>query len=170
MTRQSFRKGYGAFCRGVYLTFIHGSPLLVYVIGVYYTYTLFRYIEKDTTSITNAAFAIVASMAALSFSCARAIEKASGEKDRFVYAGERYFHASVLLLVASIIKYTLQSLHASEWVASHEWFVQGLRYTIGLFPGILFFWALSSAHTGLKVINQLLWSRFGRYTDWDDLL
>lgn len=169
MNRRSFRKGWRTCIRSIYFVYTRGSPVLILAVGMYYCYTLFYNVSKDTTAITNVAFAIVASLAALSFSCARAIEKSPEDKDRFTYAGERYMHAAILLLIASVIKYALLSLQANELISSLEWLVQGLRYGMGSFVGILFFWALMSAHTGLKVINDLLWSRIRRQPDWDDI-
>ena len=170
MNRQSFQRLWRVFVRSIYVTYVRGSPLLVLVVGFWYTMTLFENLSKDTTAITNVAFAFVASLAALSFSCARAIEKPPEHKDRFTYAGERYLHAAILFLMASVIKYTLLSLEANEWVSNQEWLAKGLRYGMGSFVSILFFWALMSAHTALKVINDLLWLRFSRHPDWDDLL
>ncbi|MFX0200083.1 MAG: hypothetical protein ACFFCW_28510 [Candidatus Hodarchaeota archaeon] len=170
MNKQIFRHAWGVSIRSVYLMYIRGSPLLLLAVGLYFTITLFQNFSKDTTAITNVAFAFVASLAALSFSCARAIDKPLEHKDRFTYAGERYFHAAILFLMASVIKYALLSLLSNEWVSGHEWLVRGLRFWIGTFVGVLFFWALMSAHTALKVINDLLWSRFSRHPDWDDIV
>ncbi len=47
---------------------------LLAIAGTIYAFTVFTNYKEDTTKITNAAFLIMASLAALSFSFARVIE------------------------------------------------------------------------------------------------
>ena len=72
-------------------------------VGYAYTAIILNDLKQDTTSITNAGFAILATLATLSFGCARAVEDAAG--DRFAYAGERCFHAALMVIMASLLKY-----------------------------------------------------------------
>ncbi len=59
----------------------------------------------------------------------------------------------------------LAAMYELTWQASFE------RHGGSGFGGrtILFFWAVLQAHTGLRVLNDLLWDRTTRYRDWDDL-
>lgn len=155
----------------VHFIYFHLSVTAAVVVGFYFTFVMFTNYAKDTTAITNAAFAIAASIAGLSFSCARAIEGSHGSqgtKDRYTYAGERCFHAAVLWLVASVLKYALLSLQGQDSVFRQEWLLQGLKLGLGGMAGALFFLALLSAHTGIRVVNDLLCSRMTRYKDWDN--
>ncbi len=161
------RKLWASWATAVYFLVVRGSVLLVLIVGWYYTYTLFQNLSKDTTPITNAAFAIVASLSALSFSCARSLEGPPDIKDRYAYGGECFFHAGVNLLIASILKYALTSLQGTKVVSTNSFLLFLLNTTIGVIVGLLFFWALMASHTGLRVLNSLLWQRFRRHKDWD---
>jgi hypothetical protein len=161
---------WGYWMRAVYFLFTRISVLLVFFVGLYWTYVVFASLKEDTTTITNAAFAVAATLAALSFSCARAVTDSVEASDRFTYAGERFLHGAVMLLCASLLKYAYLRAESSGLLDSRilSWTV--LTEIIGIMVGVLFFWALSSAHGGLIVLNKLLWTRFNRYPDWDDFM
>jgi hypothetical protein len=150
--------------------FTRVSVLLVFAVGLYFSFRLLCNLCEDTTPITNIAFAITASISALSFACARAIKGPNSDKDRFVYAGERYFHAGIMLICASILKYFFISIKSNLTSHDFAWFVNALGTTTGIFVTVLFYYALAAAHGGLIVLNKLLWSRFNRYPEWDDLI
>jgi hypothetical protein len=138
-------------------------PLLFVCVGIYYVFTLLISLSKDTTDITNASFAILATFASLSFSCSRAIE-GSEDKDKLAYAGERFFHSSVLCLIASVLKYVSLSLDNQTSTS-----IQILKFVISAPVGILFYYALYSSHGGLLVINKFLWVRLNRHPEWDNM-
>jgi len=146
------------------------SVLFLLFVGIYYTIVLFRDYSKDTTAVSNVAFGVLATLAALSFSCSRSLEPEDKDKDRFAYVGERCLHASVLVLSASVLKYALLSLKSETWVAAHPVLTAVLHVALGEATGILFLWALLSAHTGLKVLSDLLRTRIARYPDWDQIV
>jgi hypothetical protein len=158
------------FFKAIYFIFTRFFVLLVGAIGYYYNYTLFTSLTKDTTSITNGAFVIMASISSLSFSCARAIEGPPEHKDRFAYAGERFFHSSIMVLCASIIKYTLLSIKSSNLPQLANYFIKPIDYVFGIIIGVLFFYSITSIHGGLIILNKLLWSRLNRYPEWDQWL
>jgi hypothetical protein len=142
--------------------------LLVGAIGYYYNFVLFTDLTKDTTSITNTAFVIMASISSLSFSCARAIEGPPAHKDRFAYVGERFFHSSVMVLCASIIKYAFISLKSGNLPIWAGYFIKPIDVILGGIVAFIFFWSITSIHGGLIVLNKLLWSRLTRYPEWDE--
>jgi hypothetical protein len=154
--------------RLVFLLFTRGVLLTVDLVGLLFGLRVLRDLTADTTAITNIAFGMSASLAALSFSCARAIGDSDAHRDRFAYAGERFFHASLLLLLGSALKYAALQLPILEsrsgWLARTTPFAEAFA---GILVGGLFFWALISAHAGVSVSTKLLWSRLNRYPDWD---
>ncbi len=150
--------------------FIRLLPLIIYLIAIYYTYILFRDMSVDTTSITNSAFAIVASLAALSFSCSRSLTDSNDDKDRFSYAGERFFHTSLLLISASLIKYLVLSILSNDVLEEGTIGYNILSTTTGAYISIIFFWSVTSASGALIIINKLLWKRFNRYPEWDNFI
>lgn len=84
----------------------------VYLVGSYYAWFIYSKFDEDTTKVTNLGFGIVATLSALCFSAARAIEDEDRRKFRF--AGERFLHASTLLILGSVVKYS--SLSISTYV------------------------------------------------------
>lgn len=168
--KQAAKAIWGAWLRAIYFMFTRLSVLLVLVIGLYWTYALFANLKEDTTAITNAAFAVVATLAALAFSCARAVRDSDEAADRFEYAGERFFHGAVLLIFASVLKYAYISVATARRLETEGLLWAVLTTFIGVLVGVLFFWALSSVHGGLIVLNRLLWTRLTRYPEWDDVI
>src|SRR5262249_19108044 len=54
-------------------------PFLVTVVAAFFTIVLVAHLDQDETAITNAAFAAIATLGALSFSGARAVEEPARE-------------------------------------------------------------------------------------------
>jgi len=151
------------------IRFVYKAPLVLaaFMGFAYGIFMIFNY-RSDTTSITNAGFAIMASLAAISFSFARVIE--SDElKDRIMFAGERLLHAAILILTASILKYFVFLILKFPPFASSAKVETALLFTIGLLAALIFSNGVLFAHTGLRVLNDLLLLRFTRYKDWDDI-
>ncbi len=129
---------------------------------------MFVNFRDDTTNITNAGFAIMATLSALSFSWARVVE--SDElKDRLMFAGERLLHGTLLVLVASILKYCIFSLLKLPYITNSAILEGAIKFTVGSLSMLIFFNAVLFAHTGLRVLNDLLLLRFTRHRDWDDI-
>ena len=135
-----------------------GAVLLVALVGGIYNIKLFQNVTQDTTSITNVAFGIVASLSALSFACSRTIEGPPEHKSLFPFAGERFLHSAILLIIASILKYASLTLLKSK-LADYPWFITGLSFVFGIFVGFLFLRAWISACHGLDRISGLLVDR-----------
>lgn len=149
------------------LIYIRLLPLIIYLIGLYYTFVIIADFSKDTTSITNTAFGICASLAAISFSCSRSLTDSAEDKDRFSYAGERLFHASVLLISTSLVRYLFLSILESNYFQEGSLELGVLKSFSGIYIFTIFFWAVTSSVGALIVINKLLWKRFNKYPDWD---
>jgi hypothetical protein len=136
------------------------ARIIFSVVGLYFTYAQLANLSKDTTLITNAAFAMTASLAALCFSYARALDGAADIRSRVVHAGERFFHAAVLLITASLIKYLALALVKFE--STRFWqvviFLTAARL-LGFLALLLFVRALMFADTGISQITNILWDR-----------
>jgi hypothetical protein len=154
------------FRRACFWVFSRGSVVLVLAAGVYLTPKFLYDPSRDTTMLTNSGFAILASMAGLAFSWSRAIQSpgAEGLRDRVCFAGERFLHAAILMILASTLKYAAIVDSTSSTV------VEAIQFVLGTVVGCLFFWAMITAHTGLRIVNEILWSRMARHSDWDNLL
>lgn len=152
------------------IRFVYKFPVVLLALcGYMYSIWLIFNLREDTTALTNAGFAIMASLAALSFSFARVIE-AEDLRDRVMFAGERLLHGAILVLVASLLKYfVLLSLKLPTF-ATPSGYEVALVFTVGMLVAIVFTNAVMFAHTGLRVLNDLLLMRFTRHHDWDDIV
>ena len=147
--------------------FVYKAPLvLVAFFGCGYAVHMALKFREDSTNVTNAGFAIMATLAALSFSFARVIES-ENLKDRVMFAGERLLHGSIFVLVASVMKYFLLLLLKIPGIVG--WAEVALSSTLGVGTGLIFSTGVLFAHTGLRVLNDLLVMRFTRHKDWDDI-
>ena len=149
---------------------IKSSPAIAFLVGTQYVVLVLLDTRRDTTTITNAAFGITAVLASLSFSCARALQDGDKDRDRFTYAGERFLHACIFLIVASLLKYTTVRLQQTGFSQAHVTTTRLLVLPVGIFVAALFLNALFSAHTGLRVCGDLLLVRLDRYEDYNTLL
>jgi hypothetical protein len=149
--------------------FIYKAPLvLTLFMGFVYAISMILNYREDTTNVTNAGFAIMASLAAISFSFARVIESEES-KDRIMFAGERLLHGAVLILIASILKYFVFLILKSLPIDCSQNVQTALLFTFGLLAAVIFSNGVLFAHTGLRVLNDLLLLRFTRHKDWDDI-
>ena len=152
------------------IRFAYKAPVfLLGLIGYLYAFWLIINYEKDTTTITNTAFAIMATLASLSFSFARVIE--SDElKDRLMFAGERFLHGGILVLVASLLKYLVITFLNWPPIANQPAVHVATQFTIGLLVAVIFTNGILFAHPGLRIVNDLLLMRMTRHRDWDDIV
>ena len=162
--------GWKAFRYGFFFVTYRLSVLAALAVASYFTFKMFIDYKTDTTAISNGAFVIVASLAALTFSWARVLGTEKDIQDRLTFAGERLFHAAVMLLVASVPKYGVLSLMQNSWISDHLELEIMLTSVSGLTAGSLFLAAVMSAHTGVRIINDSLLQRLRRYSDSDDII
>lgn len=158
------------FSRFVSLLVAKGSVVLVFFIGVLYVVSLSQNYRNDTTQVTNAAFAITATLASLCFACARSLENDDKDRDRFTYSGERFLHASILLITASLLKYALLSMRSQQLGQTLSLIINVATMPLGICVSALFMFALLDAHAGLKICSEILWNRTQRHSDWDKLM
>lgn len=152
----------------VIMLLLRFPEVLVLFVLIYYSYTILADLSSDTTIISNAAFVICATIAALAFGFAQVIDKNDDSRERVIYSGERFFHASIFLILASIIKYAVIKVFPPALNESFEVWQNVLRYGFGFFSLMLFTQATLVAHTGIKVLNEILIRRMARIKDWDN--
>jgi predicted membrane channel-forming protein YqfA (hemolysin III family) len=157
------------FQRYLSLFILKGSLVLVLIVGAIFVILVLQGYKDDTTRITNAAFGITAILASLCFSCSRALRDEDKDRDRFTYAGERFMHASILLITASVLKYALLKFQSTQFGQAHITTTGILALPLGVSVTVLFMHALLNSHTGLKICGDLLWPRLSRYDDYDKI-
>jgi hypothetical protein len=113
----------------------------------------------------------MAAFSSLSFRLSSTVEDSREDKERLAYCGERFLHAALLLVLSSVIKYAVIEIGPVPFNSVTQLSQITWRFCVPIIFGgmvpILFFWALTFAHTGVIFINRILWIRIGKYKDWD---
>ncbi len=133
---------------GIFLVFIFLS-------GALFILMTFGNPSFDTTSITNAGFAVFAGCASVCFSWARNTEdaKAAG---KIKLSGERFFFSSLCFVVASLLKFI--TLHREQLINSKILDIVHYFFPVlNILGGIIFLAAYVAAWTSIiEVLNRLL--------------
>lgn len=86
-----------------------------------------------------------------------------------MFAGERLLHGAIVVLVSSLLKYLVFVLLDQPHITRTPFVHDVIPLTAGVFVGAIFSSGVLFAHTGLRVLNDLLLLRMTREHDWDDL-
>jgi hypothetical protein len=134
-------------------------------VGLYFTVEFAFVHDANPTGLANAAFAITATLAALSFSYARNLDSRPDLQEQAVSAGERLLRGAILMILASLLKYA--DLYAQAPTAPGEppptaaldW-VRGAAVRV-LHPAAvgLFLLAIGSIYLGLQAVVDALLRR-----------
>jgi hypothetical protein len=129
-------------------------PFMAYGIGAIYTVIMLANTSNDTTAISNTAFAMAATLAAVSFGYTRALAPDTQDRKDTLHAGESFFLSALVLLSASILKYgVLRLMEYGGWLTV-------LGFVLGLMSSSAFFIALIAAGEGLDALSEVLSRRF----------
>ena len=153
----------------LYHVVFRGSVAMALLVGLLFTIYQFHDLGRDTTAISNTAFGVLAILSSLAFSCARSQHSDEAARERFTYSGERFLHGAVSLLVASLLKYAVLAVKSTPKIAVYPLIPATVEAVLGLVAAVMFFWAVMAAHTGLKVMSDLLRRRITKFPDWDDI-
>ena len=153
--------------RKILFNFLYRGPEFV-VLGVfvYFSYYVLVDLKRDTLLLTNAVFAICATLSSISFSFSRAITEDRTLSDRINFAGERFLHCALFLIIASVIKWAAQTLLSTELVETPLLYTI-VRWILILFMTQLFFQTAIFLHAAIKTLNPILLDRMNRVKDWD---
>lgn len=128
--------------------------LTIMLILIYFSANVFYNWDKDTTEITTRAFAILATLAAVSFSCARVDLIPNNLKEHVFYGGVCCFLAAILCIIASTIKYALFSLLTVEFLQKERTISFVIRATFGGLAGAVFTFANAAALKGFAFLYE----------------
>ena len=138
-----------------------GLLATVAVVGVY-VYHLANNVRSDTTAITNGAFLITGTLAALCFSWSQSLLPEDADRGRVLYAGERLLHASLFLITASVLKYAALTLMTYQTEDLPRPILRSIGDVFGVLAVFLFLFALGGASAGVLVVYRVLWPRATR--------
>jgi hypothetical protein len=148
----------------------HFPVVAAFFIGVVYIVTVLAKFSEDTTGVINAAVAITGALASLCFGMSASVGLKDKLKDRVNYAGERFFHAAIFFLMAAVLKYAALKITANQLLEGREMLAVLVAAPFHMFVLGLFMYAVLDTHSGIRVINAILWERLHRVEDWDDLV
>lgn len=152
------------------IRFARKVPVLAtFFVGVIYAINVLANFSKNTTEIINVAVAITGALAGLCFAMSATVDLKDMTKDRINYAGERFFHAAIFFLLATILKYAALSISSYDLLKGNGLLVALLTGPFHMFVVAMFMYAVLDAHSGIRVINDILWERLHRIKDWDKL-
>jgi hypothetical protein len=134
-------------------------------VGLYFAVEFAFVHDANPTGLANAAFAITATLAALSFSYARNLDSRPDLQERAVAGGERLLRGAILMVLASLLQYA--DLYAQAPTAPGE---PRLTAALGrvraaavhvLHPAAvgLFLLAVWSIYLGLRAVVDVLLRR-----------
>ena len=144
------------------------APVVIamFFVGLYGMYTYIDY-NENSIHLTNAAFAVTASLAALSFTYA-GTKAAKSISDRLIFAGEKLLHGAILLIVTSVIKYMLFQINSAFNIETVHIAFKLIFGLVSILGAVIFINGLLFSHTGLRILNDVLILRMTRHKDWDD--
>ncbi len=135
------------------------------LVAILYFFIILAAFPSQTPAMLNFGFGTLAVLATLSFACCRAVEDET--RKHFLLAGQRFFRAALLFLLASVLQYALINLPGTlttlfpqtDWTLlsrlTFPYKGTGQQiYTASL--GILFLMALTSAVKGVAILNRVL--------------
>ena len=128
--------------------------IFIFLSGALFILITFGNTSFDTTSITNAGFAIFAGCASVCFSWARNNED-KVIADRIKLSGERFFFSSLCFVAASLLKFIF--LHRQQLISPEI-----LKYVSFMFPflnflgGLIFFAAYLTTWTSFMEVLRIL--------------
>lgn len=125
------------------------------IAGIYFTFKLFSNPTIDTINITNYAFAIFATLSALSFNYERSIVVDIEKKEEVLYCAERFLHSAILFLTASIIKYFMNEPEVILFL-SNGIFLKCVYVFFLIIPGLFFLNSMINGISGLRILNGYL--------------
>ena len=135
------------------------------LVGLYFAVEFAFVHDANPTGLANAAFAITATLAALSFSYARNLESRPDLQEQVVAGGEWLLRGAILMILASLLQYA--DLYAQAPMAPGDpqltaaWGWVRAAAVLVLHPAAvgLFLLAVGSIYLGLRAVVDILLRR-----------
>lgn len=152
-------------------------PILLGLVGVYFSAILFGSLAYDTTRISNSAFAIMIALAALSFGWARALDEGDPRRMLIRYAGENLAEASLKVICASLLKYVALASGSAEryvggWLLDriklNGVFLETVDAVLSWLVFLLFVLGILSATVGVMSLGVAADTRVFRVVEGED--
>lgn len=138
------------------------SLSILFITGFHYTQQLLYNSSEKISTVGLSAFAIIGAIAALCFSLSPCL-KDEEDKSKVLYAGEKFFHACLLIIQTIFLKYATEHGLDLLWVKDSK-VLSTIVFFILLIPQIVIVViSLSATYAcmyGFMVLDGLLWNRY----------
>jgi len=124
--------------------------------------------NQDTTELANATAVDVAALAGLAFAYASVLDPTEADRDRVLFAGERFCHGAIILLIAAVLKYS--ALHLANKEPFGPILSTATAGALAAMDLVLFTHAIMNSCYGLANLNRVLSLRYARRPDWMDVV
>ena len=132
--------------------------IIIFFAGQTYVLGLLSEPIEKITSIALSSLGAIVALAALCFAVVPCLPS-ENDKRAPLYAGEKFFHSTLLIIQTLFLKYGAETFLAYSWVKSQNWLVIALSIlTPFLISGIGLFAALNAAW-GFDSLNKFFWQR-----------
>jgi energy-converting hydrogenase Eha subunit C len=137
------------------------GQIVLGVAGVMYANQLWASPLDKVVAIGLLAFGAIAVLSALCFTMAPCL---TTEEERYptLYAGEKFFHSSLLLIQTIFLKYAGESLLNVQFVANVSWLHRSIGITINIAASLTGAVATWFSIYGFQSLNEFFWQRYER--------
>jgi hypothetical protein len=133
--------------------------IIVFLAGQTYVMSLLSEPLGKITSIALSSLGAIVALAALCFAVVPCLPS-ENDKKAPMYAGEKFFHSTLLIIQTLFLKYGADTFLAYPWIKSLPWLVDALTILASiLISGIGLFAALNTAW-GFDSLNRYFWQRY----------
>jgi hypothetical protein len=150
------------FIKFILTEFFWSFPIYcLYLLVLGYAIKMLNAPKEDALKFLNYSFAFVVALSGLCFAWSACLNAEDKKKDKVTYSGERFFHSSILLLVATLLKFLVVNTT--------------IRFTlfgiIALFYHLTIVFSITMAvgffYQGLYTTSKYLWRNRKRHKDAD---
>lgn len=127
--------------------------------GILYLTQVLTKPGQNFTAIGLSAFASVGALAGLAFAFIPCLSE-EHDKQRVLYAGEKFLHSALLLLQCVLLKFAAGYVGQWSWLRASRWVEIPLRALYFLCLLSLTTYAFYFALYGFEALNDLLWRRY----------
>jgi len=140
------------------------GQIVLGVTGIVYANQLWMSPLDKVVGVGLTAFGAIAAVAALCFTMASCLTSLE-ERQPTLYAGEKFFHSSLLLIQTIFIRFAGDSLASMQFIQGVEWLhraVGGLASFAATITGAVATWF---SIWGFQSLNDFLWQRYEKWRE-----
>ncbi|HLJ13065.1 MAG TPA: hypothetical protein VKV15_01100, partial [Bryobacteraceae bacterium] len=131
----------------------------LWVAAVFYAQKLYQQPTPETYSVGITAFGVTAALSGICFAMAPVCDRDSHTAK---YAGEKFLHASLLLVQSFMVLYIRDAALTLDWIHAHPAMALGVKLIAMCVLLLVITAATWTWQHGLAKLNALLWANWKR--------